>query len=593
MKMKNEDTNKKTTAKGKKAKVEASGESTPSVQDESVSPQLSEGTLSVEQADSGTDSTGDKTIATDTVQDITSDFVFVVNKETGVIGEVVRKQVYKAFDGKFSPETVDKTLNSMKVLANAPDYYSLDRKKLKKFEKAPESIVPQPSPDADDALGAGQAERFRQEHGFKALATETQTETPVVTETPSEVKDGAKNDAPDADVKDKTPEVPKQTYEGAENAPFEAGDKVINKNTSQFGMVVFKDGVLKIESTIDGKTKTSKQLDHWRVATPEEIEAEKAKTAIAKPDAPIHGEVVLPMTPEEKELEAVLRVEILAAKETYERAENIMAERISIVRDKQLWRESLNASGEQCKSFKEYVTDVLGFADKYGQNLAQIGDFRLVAKQIEGVNIDDLSVNANNAMVRGFNKIAAAIGLGELDFHEIRPIIEAGFDVLHTVVSDADGNVDRSLLKPQIITKTAEKILQKVETGVVEFQGQQMTVAEAKEKGVYNDAFANEVLSEVAEQIKTNKQYIKDNLDKAETERQAPVLTNGNLSQSTEEYAGKLPNLQIKCAKHGAVQVISIGNGVMQTSCTDRWRIDAATGKLVPYEIEGQKVKGK
>lgn len=516
---------------------------------------------------------------------VDSAMVYTVNKTDGVITETTRSATVTALDGKHSSETVNKLLDNGKVIPNGEDFYSADRRKLVKFEKqasdapkgkkqpkapvAPETpsepvasedtIVPRPSDDADDMLGASKADEFRKEfikdESASDLEYEIEPETPV----------------------------------------FELGDVVINttKAEPRYGIVMQKKGELFVSFSSDDKSKSVKLNPDWRKMTDEEIELQKQQTALAVPDKPIQGIAELPdlpLTDEERAEEQRRRFDILEAKQLHEKAELIIADNVSVVRDKKLWRESLNAQGEKCKSFKEYVVDVLGFADKYGQNLAQIGDYRHEVKELTGESLD-ISINSNNALIRGANKIAEAMGLGEVEFSAIRPIINASLAVVNELVTDEQGNVDTSLITPRIITAASEKIIENVRSGVVEIGGESMTVDEAKAKGVLDTAFRESVMQQASESILVNKAVIKDEIQKDKTEREKPVLKNGNPSASVDEYTGKLPNLAIKCAKHGETQIISIGNGVMQTKCACRWRIHATTAKLVPYEVEGLKVK--
>lgn len=535
---------------------------------------------------------------------VDSAMVYTVNKTDGVISETTRSETVKALDGKHSSETVNKLLDNGKVIPNGEDFYSADRKKLVKFEKqasdAPKGkkqpkapVAPEtPSEPSESAKKEPLTAVFDDGNLVKGENESNEDFLKRVGEkaydqVQKEIADGTyKQDAPATDLQ----------YEIEPEAPsFELGDQVIDETKSEprYGTVVTKNNQMLVSFTVDGKTKTGALNVNWRKMTNEEIEAQKAATALAVPEKPIQGIAELPdlpLTDEERAEEQRRRFDILEAKQLHEKAELIIADNVSVVRDKKLWRESLNAQGEKCKSFKEYVVDVLGFADKYGQNLAQIGDYRHEVKELTGESLD-VSINSNNALIRGANKIAEAMGLGEVEFSAIRPIINASLAVVNELVTDEQGNVDTSLITPRIIAAASEKIIENVRSGVVEIGGESMTVDEAKAKGVLDTAFRESVMQQASESILVNKAVIKDEIQKDKTEREKPVLKNGNPSASVDEYTGKLPNLQIKCAKDGDTTVISIGNGVMQTKCGCRWRIHATTAKLVPYEVAGLRVK--
>lgn len=516
--------------------------------------------------------------------DLPNNGVYTVNKTDGAITTVDRMAVEAVFDGKYSKEAVAKMLDGKKVLSSGENYYSTERAKLAKFEKKAESA---PSDAAEN---------------------EKQPVTPKTEETPSNAPESAGND--DSAGKSDTPNPPSTKTDGdtaqtlgnnkpephyeldAETHGFEIGDKVINVNNGHQGIVINRNNALVVSFEVDNKPKSASVSDKWRKMTPDEIQAEKDKLALAKPE-PAKVEVLAPLTEAEKAELAERENTIKTAKTQFEQAENIIAENASIIRSKELWRESLNKEGKPCKSFAEYVTDVLGFVRAYGQNLAQIGDFRQTAKELTGDNLN-ISINANNAMLRAQNRIAEAMGLGELTFNEMKPIINASMTVLGELVKDQKtGDIDYSLITPRVITAAAEKIVDFVKTDTVEINGEQMTIEDAKKKGLLDTAFHTSVMQQASESILVHKQIIKDNIQKANEERNKPVVKDTNPSLSVDEYKGKLPNLQIKCAKHGDTTIISIGNGVLQTKCGDRWRISADTGKLVPYEVDGKKVKGK
>lgn len=97
------------------------------------------------------------------------------------------------------------------------------------------------------------------------------------------------------------------------------------------------------------------------------------------------------------------------------------------------------------KTFGEYASDRFGFERAYAQNLAQIGGFMDVAEECLGVGSDfQISVNVANALLRATNKITKMLGMGNVEFPEIKPIIA---NLLAVITDDAplDKNGNRQL----------------------------------------------------------------------------------------------------------------------------------------------------
>lgn len=379
-----------------------------------------------------------------------------------------------------------------------------------------------------------------------------------------------------------------------ESKPLEIGDVVFSSERNAFGDVRDKDGEPRIFFLLDGKLKSVAVTAKWGRAT-EDQAAEYRKTQALEKAEPIQGEVVVedpPLTKEEKK-ELVERE--AAISETMAAVENlpmILGENLDAIRTKKLFRESLNAAGEKFKTFGEYVTERFGITRSYAQNLAQLSGYHSIAVEALPAKLRDegLSVNSTNALVRATNRLTEKLGLDEIDgFDELKPMIVGTIKILGDV-APKDERTGRPQITPRLVSSVTEVITQIAESGTVEIEGKQMSISDAADKGLLGAATQDQVLQVVAEGIKSNRQTIAEEA-KGAYERSIEPKKTGPKPGANVFFSGTVPTLDLSCERHGSTKVINIGTGTFQTKCKCRWRIDAESGLLVCFEVNGKRVK--
>lgn len=437
--------------------------------------------------------------------------------------------------GMFNAESVDGMLDGGDVAFSDDFYYATDPKLLSKWEQSgssqAETIEPAPEDDATAALVDAEVE-----------AAAGSSEYPA-------------------------------TY-----PTFEAVKNIVTQAT---GTIVDRKGSLAVETAkVKGGTKLVDLTEAW----------EKVETPLAdvKPDAIVKKEteeIAKPLTKKEQTRLEKLEAAVIQAKDAIENGPFVMAAALDEIRKDRLYRDTH-------KRFGDYAFEKFGITREYAQQLAQIAGYVEIANEaLEGDTKLNTSVNVAIALTRDTNKLAKELGLGRVEMAVLKPLIVSTVTLLADIApKDEDGNL---IVTPRLVDALNTTIREHITDGVVEIEGDQMTLGAAKEKGLLNHSLREEVITRAAEGLRVNSERIAGEVREAYDRQNEPVGNGGeNLTPDKPTYWTKpAPTPSFDCSLHGNKPIISIGNGRFQTKCLCRWHIDADSGELVCFEVKGKRVR--
>lgn len=225
--------------------------------------------------------------------------------------------------------------------------------------------------------------------------------------------------------------------------------------------------------------------------------------ALTKQNELLETEIELPLTIEEKQELQECEYRIQKAKETIENEYLIIAQELSKIRAKKLYR-------EEYKTFAEYIKGEWNLTREYGQNSAQIGDFVNAAGETLQLTSEigrKFSRNSISEMVVETNRLGKYLGLKDSEFNTLKPIIQNSINIMIESVPKARGGSSPNLV-PRTIEQFYKALNEFIEESVIEVDGESMAVGEAKEKNLLNQTSCKEVIPQLAEHILENSEEI-------------------------------------------------------------------------------------
>lgn len=507
----------------------------------------------------------------DETTNATSENIFGVLKEDSQVNEFTTEHVVELLKAKYTETQIAKLIESGAVMPTDDAIYSMDKAKLEALIVEKGWDKPQP---ATETSGEDLADE---------LAASKETEDEIDLSDPNQ---------PIYDL-------------------FESDEKFRSALSIKEGALVqsLKDGKKDVASL--GKTdkatwekvtakyeglQISKQLAESPDKTDDDgqepienfrKEPESESTALIKDDA-IVGEVAPdwadPLTDEEKNIRVVSETAVREAKTVLDTAPQIMMEHLSVIRHGRLYRDTHG------KDFGKYAFETFGITREYAQNMAQAGDFLAVLGDDANPQLTS-SVNNVNRSLRGANKIAAAIGVKASEFEIMRPIIESTAEIFSEIAMDENGEMLENA--PQIIVALNETIAEVARTGNVEIDGEQISIADAKEQGLLGGAVQLQVVTQVREQILAQKQTIIQDAKRRQASRTAPHVPVTPKKTDKEEFVGEIPTHFATCSAHGLEDnyVVKVFNAGFELKCGCKFQLLVGSDSFVCIETDGKTVR--
>jgi hypothetical protein len=181
------------------------------------------------------------------------------------------------------------------------------------------------------------------------------------------------------------------------------------------------------------------------------------------------------------------------------------------------------------------------------------------------------------------------MGIGKTKgFEDLKPIIKEQMRLLVDVApKDKDGNAQ---ITPRFVQNFHDTLKDVIQSGMVEVDGKQYTLEDAKKKGIALSAIREQVIESTAQNLMAKSDLIRSEVQKSWEETNAPA-TPPKRSEPMEDFKGEPGDLGIVCSRHGNTKILSIGTGRFQTGCKCRWQIDADSGALLNIEVNGKRIR--
>lgn len=300
---------------------------------------------------------------------------------------------------------------------------------------------------------------------------------------------------------------------------------------------------------------------------PEGLAIEKAES---ETPAVVENEDV-PLTKEENAELAERETAIVQAKEQFENSTQIMADNLYEIRHKNLFRDS-------GKNFEDYASERFGIAKKYAHLLAQRGSFRNVLSEIGEQPLQlAMSANSTEQWAQDTNKIAKQLGVKTSDYDVMKPIIEAVSGVIAESATDANGEL--TSVAPRIFSAANYMIPEIIKSGMIEVNGEQMKIEDVLGLGeeILTESLKTQIIENVAESIKTQKQNIIDYIKDVKSNRTKPhePAPMPKVVDSKKVFKGLVPSYSVICSVHKIDDnyIVNVFNAGFGLKCGCKWQL--------------------
>lgn len=327
----------------------------------------------------------------------------------------------------------------------------------------------------------------------------------------------------------------------------------------------------------------------------EPIENFRRSDSLEKPETTVEIEIVedepdTPLTDEETAELAERESLIAGAKEQLETSGQVMADNLYEIRHKNLFRES-------GKSFEDYASERFGIAKKYAHLLAQRGSFRFVLSEIGEQPLQlAMSANSTEQWAQDTNKIAKQLGVKTSDYDVMKPIIEAVSGVIAESATDANGEL--TSVAPRIFSAANDMIPEIIKSGMIEVNGEQMKIEDVLGLGeeILTESLKTQIIENVAEGIKTQKQNIIDYIKDVKSNRTKPhePAPTPKAVDSKKVFKGLVPSYSVTCSVHKNVEdnrVRRVFNAGFELVCNCKYQLLQGYDELQCIETDGLMVQ--
>ena len=308
----------------------------------------------------------------------------------------------------------------------------------------------------------------------------------------------------------------------------------------------------------------------------EPIENFRRSESLEKSETTVEIEIVedepdTPLNDEETAELAERETAIVQAKEQFENSTQIMADNLYEIRHKNLFRDS-------GKNFEDYASERFGIAKKYAHLLAQRGSFRNVLSEIGEQPLQlAMSANSTEQWAQDTNKIAKQLGVKTSDYDVMKPIIEAVSGVIAESATDANGEL--TSVAPRIFSAANYMIPEIIKSGMIEVNGEQMKIEDVLGLGeeILTESLKTQIIENVAEGIKTQKQNIIDYIKDVKSNRTKPhePAPMPKVVDSKKVFKGLVPSYSVICSVHKIDDnyIVNVFNAGFGLKCGCKWQL--------------------
>lgn len=221
--------------------------------------------------------------------------------------------------------------------------------------------------------------------------------------------------------------------------------------------------------------------------------------ALTKQNELLETVIELPLTVEEKQELRESEYRIQKAQDLMENAALVIAQELSKIRAKKLYRESY-------KTFEDYIKNTFDYSRPYGQNMAQYGDFINVAIETLQSTVGEnnpmgkfFSLNAIVKMTVATNQLGKYLGLANSEFDRLKPIINNSIKVMVESMPRAKNGIS-----PKLSPDNIEKFYEALNGFIQE---------KVEEENLLNENSREQVISQISKRILENSEAISLRID--------------------------------------------------------------------------------